>query len=80
MNNKFVVIRNNRTKQFIVLETDIADILTYIYSNRSKWKYKLIFFDNSFQERIKRLIYIEYLKAKDFYPNARCLIDFIKGT
>lgn len=79
MNNKFIVLRNNRTKQFIVLETDMADVLMYIYSNRSKWKYKLLSFDNSFQERIKRLIYIEYLKAKDFYPNPRCLIDFIKG-
>lgn len=79
MIKKILVLRNNRTKQFIVLETDMADVLTFIYSKRSKWKYKLLFFDNSFQERIKRLIYIEYLKAKDFYPNARCLIDFIKG-
>lgn len=79
MCNRFFVLRNNRTKQFIVLESDVADVLTYIYSKRSKWKYKLLFFGSTFQERIKRLIYIEYLKAKDFYPDTRCLIDFIKS-
>lgn len=79
MKKQFFVLRNNRTKQFIVLETDIADILMYIYNKRSKWTYKLLFFGSSFQERIKRLIYIEYLKAKDFYPDTRCLIDFIKS-
>lgn len=79
MCNRFFVLRNNRTKQFIVLKSDVADILTYIYSKRSKWSYKLLFFGNSFQERLKRLIYIEYLKAKGFYPDTHCLIDFIKG-
>lgn len=79
MKKQFFVLRNNRTKQFIVLETDLADILLYIYNKRTKWTYKLLIFGSSFQERIKRLIYIEYLKAKDFYPDSRCLIDFIKG-